>query len=72
MKKNDWIIRFFKADKDATSNANHGTGVSMTASSDVTANIGLGQEFDGSADYISLGSPSTLDNLGSRTISAWM
>ena len=37
--------------KDATSNNNHGTGVSMAIAASAVK-VGLGQDFDGTADYI--------------------
>ncbi|MBF0433461.1 MAG: DUF2341 domain-containing protein, partial [Fibrobacteria bacterium] len=40
--------------EDATANRKHGTGNSLTSTSDVPAVAGIGQTFDGAADYISL------------------
>ncbi len=37
---------------DATDKEFHGTGVSMTNASDISSMVGFGQDFDGSADYI--------------------
>jgi hypothetical protein len=61
---------------DATYNEYHGTGVSMTADSDVSAITGKGQEFDGVNDYIVI-SGSTEGELnfseyGRYTVSAWV
>lgn len=56
---------------DSTSNDNDGTGTSMSIAASA-AQIGLGQNFDGSADFINLGA-STGAPLGAneRTISIW-
>jgi len=56
---------------DSTSNSNDGTGVSMTSSSDVTGQISRGQNFDGSADYIDLGSSSPFRQTSAITYSYW-
>lgn len=58
---------------DSTANVKHGTGVSMTSTSDVTGKLGKAQTFDGAADYISL--PSGLLDLPTatspKTVTAW-
>ncbi|MDB5048990.1 MAG: hypothetical protein JWO30_2061, partial [Fibrobacteres bacterium] len=55
---------------DATSNAYTGTGTGLSASSDVSAQVGIGQQFDGSTSYITVtGSyPATTT---ARTFSLW-
>ncbi|MBN2524163.1 MAG: DUF2341 domain-containing protein, partial [Bacteroidales bacterium] len=61
--------------KDATSNNNDGTGFSMTNSSDVDAYIGIGQEFDGSSDYIRINNDlfkDILTSTQSMTVSFWV
>ncbi|MFC1586601.1 DUF2341 domain-containing protein, partial [Fibrobacterota bacterium] len=61
--------------QDATANAYHGTGVDMDAGSDVSSVIGIGQQFDGTVDYIeiagSAGSQLNYAETGTYTISAW-
>lgn len=59
--------------KDSTANGYHGTGSSLTTSSDVAAVLGNGQTFDGSADHIKAG-PGTGMDLGKDdniTLSCW-
>jgi hypothetical protein len=52
---------------DSTSNDNDGSKKGDNEPSEVTGKIGLGQDFDGSNDYINLGNSLN----GSRTISLW-
>ncbi|MHA2328293.1 MAG: DUF2341 domain-containing protein, partial [Candidatus Hodarchaeales archaeon] len=56
---------------DSTANNNDGTNFQST---DVGAKIVDGQDFDGSNDYINVGSDSSIDNIfnGGATISAWL
>ena len=56
--------------KDSTANANHGTGVSM-AITPPAGKIGLGAEFDGTADYIQIADSDSLDATIALTMSAW-
>ncbi|MBF0433422.1 MAG: DUF2341 domain-containing protein [Fibrobacteria bacterium] len=56
---------------DATVSDEHGSGVSMDASSRVPAVVGLGQEFDGKNDYIDMGASTGLDGASELTISFW-
>lgn len=56
--------------QDATINGYHGTGNSMVAGSQVAALTGYGQNFDGSADYIGLGT--TAGSTKAHTVSFWM
>jgi hypothetical protein len=62
--------------KNAASNALHGTGYNLNASSDVDGMIGKAQEFDGSSSYIDIaGSASGLLNFpedGNYTVSVWV
>ena len=58
--------------QDATANGNHGTGSSMTASSDVASAVGTGQYFDGGADYITAGDTVSLQLGTSHTVSIWI
>ncbi len=61
--------------KDATSNGNNGTGFNMTSSSDVSAYIGIGQEFNGTSNYIQINNNLLKDILTSSkvaTISFWV
>ncbi|MBF0432516.1 MAG: DUF2341 domain-containing protein, partial [Fibrobacteria bacterium] len=62
---------------DATVNSNHGDGVSMAiGTSDQASVVGMGQSFDGAADYIDLGSQTSTSPLclnGSPfSISMWL
>jgi flagellin-like protein len=57
---------------DATSNANHGTGTSMTATSDVNGKVGIGQHFDGTADVITVVGSASLDYAAPLTVEAWV
>ena len=54
--------------KDATSNAYHGTGSSMTTSSDLDGVIGRAQDFAGDLDYIDLPDLGTKSDV---TVSCW-
>ena len=59
---------------DSTANDRHATGVSLTASSDVTGKLGVATTLDGSADYLTL--PSGIITLASATdeitMQAWV
>lgn len=55
---------------DSSGNAN-GTGTSMSLSS-TNVQIGKGQDFDGSADYISIPDSSNLDLTNNFSIQAWI
>lgn len=55
---------------DSTSNDNDGTGVSM-ALTEVSGQLGTGQDFDGSADTIGCGIDSSLDLTTAFTVSCW-
>ncbi|MBF0432870.1 MAG: DUF2341 domain-containing protein, partial [Fibrobacteria bacterium] len=56
--------------RDATSNGDHGTGLYM-ANKEVTGAIGLGQTFDGTDDWINLGTSDAMDNAGALSVSFW-
>ncbi len=59
--------------QDSTSNGFHGSGVSMTTDSDTTGKLGSAQDFDGSADYITI-ADNVLNRPGTNsfTTSAWV
>jgi hypothetical protein len=57
--------------KDATSNANNGTGVSMSLTAPA-AKIGKGQDFDGNADYITIANHASLQMSNTITIEGWV
>ncbi|MGL1904100.1 MAG: DUF2341 domain-containing protein, partial [Fibrobacterales bacterium] len=57
---------------DATTNNNDGTGVSLTAASDVEGITGIGHLLDGDADYIQVDDHATLDFTNNYTLSAWV
>lgn len=57
---------------DSTSKRNHGTGTSMTASSDVVGQVGYSQDFDGSADRIVIPRNTKLEPTAELTLSAWV
>ncbi|MGL1937298.1 MAG: DUF2341 domain-containing protein, partial [Fibrobacterales bacterium] len=57
---------------DATANNNDGTGVSLTAASDVEGITGIGHLLDGDADYIRVDDHATLDFTNNYTLSAWV
>jgi hypothetical protein len=56
--------------KDSTSNANHGTD--YTDSTGQTGKIYNGQEFDGSNDYVNVGSAPELNITEDITLSSWI
>lgn len=60
--------------EDSTANAIHGQGSSMAVSesADPWGSGGLGQNFDGSADQISMGADATITALESISVSAWI
>lgn len=61
--------------KDATSNNNDATGYNMTTNSDVNANIGIGQEFNGSNNYLEINNAllkNILTSTGQITVSFWI
>jgi len=59
--------------KDSTSNNNDGTTSGMDTNDDVAAQIGTGFDFDGSNDYVGLGTNSDLDLASTNfTITAWI
>ena len=55
---------------DATANAN--TGTDYVSASGKTGQIGSGQQFDGTNDYVSVADSASLDTAGSVTYSAWV
>ncbi len=59
---------------DSTSNAYHGTSYgSMPASASTTAKVGQGLTFDGSNDYVDLGTAANVNSLTNNfTVSAWV
>ncbi len=58
---------------DASGQGNHGALVNMsTSTSRVPGKFGQALQFDGVDDYVNLGSPSSLDNLASSTVAAWI
>jgi len=57
--------------KDATVNANDGTGMSMTTTSDTAGVLGMCSSFDGTADYIRIPSHTSL-NPTTISVSAWI
>ncbi len=57
---------------DASTNSNHGTLTNMENGDWVAGQIGNGLDFDGSNEYVTLGSPSTLDDIDYITICAWV
>lgn len=57
---------------DKTDSDNDATGVSLTSSSDVSAQLGKGQSFDGTADYLSLPTSINNDLSTEATVSMWI
>jgi hypothetical protein len=59
---------------DSTWNQNNGTFTDANANSDTnaTGQIDGADDFNGDADYVNTGSGSSLDNIGVKTISAWI
>jgi len=55
--------------RDKSGNNNHGT---ITGATKVSGKVGQGMSFDGTNDDINAGSASTLDNLQSMTLAAWV
>ncbi|MDB5047740.1 MAG: Fibronectin type domain protein [Fibrobacteres bacterium] len=55
---------------DATGNGYHGTGTAMVAGNQVSALVGKGQTFDGSTQWISLGTAA--GSSSTQTVSFWM
>ncbi|MDB5104230.1 MAG: filamentous hemagglutinin N-terminal protein, partial [Fibrobacteres bacterium] len=56
---------------DASGQGNTGTGTSMTNASDVGGMIGLGQNLDGSTQYITVAGSAFPTNTASRTLCGW-
>ena len=55
---------------DSTSNANNGTITGDTVA--IAGKVGGAADFDGTGDYINVGSGASLDDLGPLTFSAWI
>ena len=58
--------------KDSTSNNNDGTKKAAEQPASAVGKVGLGQDFDGSDDYISIADSATLDLASGFTISCWL
>jgi biopolymer transport protein ExbB len=58
--------------KDATLYGYHGTGVNMTADSDVEAAVGKGHRFGGDSSFISFPMPSFINGDPTFSVSFWM
>jgi len=56
---------------DSTSNDNDGTKKDANEPVEIAGKIGQGQDFDGSNDYINIGSGASLDFTGSGTMETW-
>lgn len=58
--------------RDSTSFGNHGTGVSMTGASNVSGQVGVSQNFNGTSNQIKVPRSNELEPTQSLTYSLWM
>jgi len=58
--------------RDRSGQGNHGNLANFTSTTTSIGRIGQALEFDGSNDYVNAGSGSSLDNLSTITIAAWI
>ncbi len=58
--------------KDATANANNGTGASMTGASNITGMVGRAQAFNGTSSFIDCGDKTSQRISGNVSVSAWV
>ncbi|MBI2624582.1 LamG domain-containing protein [Candidatus Parcubacteria bacterium] len=58
---------------DFSGNKNHGTLTNMDPSTEwVNGRLGKALDFDGSNDYVGVGSPASLDDITVKTVAAWI
>jgi len=80
--QSDGLVGYWKMDEaswdgttgeviDSSGSGNHGTAVNQ-ANTTSTAKYGMAGTFDGTGDYVNLGTPSSLDPSGDMTIEAWI